>query len=95
MTWQPIETAPKAKDPKNDPWVEVLVCWEGRPESACFLVWKHNRRISADIERGLYNPDKLVPEYWGDPDEMDDYDLAKLGAGPTHWLRLPTIPGVN
>jgi hypothetical protein len=30
--------------------------------------------------------------YFGDPDEMDDYELAEDGYGPTHYIQLPPVP---
>jgi hypothetical protein len=95
MTWQPIETAPKSVDPINHASPVILVCWAGVPDSACLLIWKHNRRISSAIAAGKSNPRGLVAEYWGDPEEDDDYNLAYPGAGPTHWLPQPPIPGTD
>ena len=80
--WQPIETAPKDG-------AEVLCYWAGQggPE---LLVWKTNPRIVSAHERGTAMD--LDESYFGDPVEMDDYDLAEPGKGPTHWLPIPSPP---
>lgn len=89
--WQPIETAPKPANAAEKWGPPTLVCWAGVEGSECLLQWKHNRRISSALDRGEANPDGVAAEYWGDPNENDDYDLAKPGAGPTHWLKLPVL----
>lgn len=100
MTWQPIETAPKDGS-------VVLVCWASQPDSAALLIWKTNYRIAEPkkqiSETGKYHgrvPDQremdylanLNESYFGDPAESDDYELAEVGKGPTHWLPLPKQP---
>ena len=79
VEWQPIETAPKDGS-------LVLCCWSPwkpvayGPEQGevCLLRWKLNPRNSR--------------EYFGDPDEWDDYELADITNQPTHWLPLPDLP---
>jgi hypothetical protein len=81
MQWEPIETAPKDGS--------RVCCWATGWEP-CFLIWKQNHRI-VDAHKHNQNLD-LSEEYFGDPFEYDDYELAEPGNGPTHWVRLPTVP---
>ena len=78
--WQPIETAPK--DGRR------VLCWAvgWRP---CFLEWKTNRRI-ADYRAEW--PSDVASSYFGDPNEDDDYHLARAENAPTHWLPIPVTP---
>lgn len=80
--WQPIDTAPKDGTP--------IPCWAESFEQPCFLVWKTNSRIVDAHKEG--QDFELFESYFGDPVEMDDYDLAKLNGGPTHWFELPSLP---
>lgn len=89
--WQPIETAPKDGS-------RVLCCWVGG--EPCFLVWKTNRRLLKPEYRELSAEEKAWLEqfsnpYFGDPNEDDDYDLARTGKGPTHWMPLPEPPEIS
>jgi hypothetical protein len=68
----------------------VLCCWKGSDEP-CLLRWKTNDRIVRAKARGQSNDD-LVDSYFGDPDEWDDYDLAKPANAPTHWHPYDKIP---
>lgn len=79
--WQPIESAPKDGS--------LIVCWAAGWESPCFLRWKTNRRIQITpvSERG-----GLVPDYFGDSYESDDYELARPDGGPSHWHPLEAFP---
>lgn len=79
--WQPIESAPKGR----------ILCWASGWEP-CFLEWKTNTRISRARKCGDSFAMQLNESYWGDPSEMDDYDLARPGGGPTHWMPLPEPP---
>ncbi len=80
--WQPIGSAPRDGG-------EVLCCWAGCAELR-LLIWKTNQRIVDAHARGFSK--ELAQDYFGDPNEMDDYELAEEGKGPTHWLPLPTTP---
>lgn len=80
--WQLIETAPR--DGR-----EILCCWAGRAGWAT-LVWKINRRISEAHRQEVFL-DRST-SYFGDPNEMDDYDLAIAANQPTHWFDLPDVP---
>lgn len=53
-----------------------VLCWAEGWEPT-FLVWKENTR---------FKPSRW---YFGDPNEMDDYDLSEVGGGPTLWLEIP------
>lgn len=81
MSWQPIETAPKDGTP-------VLCGWQ-RSGDRGFLVWKHNHRIKHAHEQGSMMDH--AEDYFGDPIEYDDYDLALPSGGPTHWFDLPRL----
>lgn len=89
MEWQPIETAPKDGS--------RVLCWAPGWDNPTFLIWKHNRRLdrpkyghlSQDEETWL---EARLADYFGDPDEMDDYELALVSGGPTHWMPLPELP---
>lgn len=85
MQWQPIEMAPKDGS-------QVLVWREGW--DICLLIWKTNHRI---VEARKVGEDVfgMSDSYFGDPIESDDYELAKPGQGPTHWLPLPPVPVEN
>ena len=81
MEWKSIETAPKDGS--------RILCWAQGWRSPVFLVWKTNRRITGAHERGEMLD--WTDSYFGDPNEMDDYDFA-ADCRPTHWLPL-TTPG--
>jgi hypothetical protein len=79
--WRPIETAPKDYDTR-------IICLypDGTVDIA---VWKENPRISRckPEER-----DGLSAEYFGDTNEMDDYELARPEGAATHWIAIPPPP---
>jgi hypothetical protein len=81
--WRPIETAPKDGTP--------IVCWANGWEPL-FLCWKTNRRIVEARKLDPAQVSDMTDSYFGDPNEMDDYDLAKPGNGPTHFMPLPPPP---
>jgi hypothetical protein len=80
--WRPITTAPKDGT--------RIVCWAEMFDHPCFLVWKTNPRIVHEHNAGQSM--ELSAAYFGDPDEMDDYELSEAGKGPTHWMPLPPPP---
>lgn len=82
MGWQLIHTA--ARDGSH------IVCWAKAWDTPVFLCWKTNPRIVAMHKQGMHL--HLAESYFGDPDEMDDYDLAEPDGGPTHWIPLPAPP---
>jgi hypothetical protein len=73
--WQPIESAPKDGS-------VIPCCWAGRLSGSIYqpswapMRWKLNPRTNR--------------EYFGDPEEYDDYDLAD--DQPTHWFKMPESP---
>jgi len=77
--WQPISTAPKDGS--------RILCWAPDFNDPCFLVWKTNPRIVHAHGQGQSL--ELATSYFGDPNEMDDYDLAEADGGPTLWLPIP------
>jgi hypothetical protein len=84
--WQPIETAPKDGS-------RIVVLW---PDGwADFAVWKTNSRIVLGRELNEQGAVGLSDSYFGDPNENDDYDLAKPENAPTHWMPLPEPPDAN
>lgn len=80
--WLPITSAPKDGS--------RVVCWSKRLEEPCFLKWKTNPRIVH--EHNVGQSPELAASYFGDPYEMDDYELAEEGKGPTHWFPLSPLP---
>jgi len=80
--WLTIESAPKDGT--------RILCWAADFDDPCFLAWKTNPRIVQAHSVNQYLD--LAANYFGDPDEMDDYDLAKTDGGPTHWMPLPAPP---
>lgn len=85
MDWQPIDTAPKDGT--------LIPCWAESFVEPCFLVWKTNPRI---VEGHSVGQDlNLSESYFGDPIEMDDYELAEVNGGPTHWCELPPLPNAE
>lgn len=83
--WQPIVSAPR--DGR-----EIPCCWIGG-RSWTSLAWKYNTRIAAAHQQG--DSLELKTRYFGDPNEMDDYDLAIAENQPTHWFDLPATPGTD
>jgi hypothetical protein len=82
LKWLPIETAPRDGS--------TLVCFRLDWESWCALRFKTNHRIvEAHIDGHSM---ELAEQYFGDPVEMDDYDLAREDGGPTHWHPLMSPP---
>lgn len=82
-SWQPIETAPRDGT--------EVVCWRNGWQHPTFLCYRENSRISAGRKRGL-SCGNMVDAYFGDPNELDDYDLADPANAPTHWFPLPQPP---
>lgn len=83
LDWEPIDTAPKDGT--------RILCHKKGWDCPVFLIWKTNSRI-VDAHRFGENTE-LSEEYFGDCVEYDDYDLAELENGPSHWLRLPPFKG--
>jgi hypothetical protein len=89
--WQSIETAPKDG-------TRIIVFWPKyaynatgeRPSPFIDVGWyKINGRIaraSAEERAGL------LPAYFANTDELDDYGLACPGHGASHWMPLPDSP---
>jgi hypothetical protein len=81
MQWQPIETAPKDG-------TRIMLFW---PVSGWtdFGWWKDNPRLIGieDID-GI----PVKAEYFSNSMEWDDYELAKVGNEPSHWMPLPEPP---
>jgi hypothetical protein len=78
--WQPIETAPKDGT--------IIPCLHAGKDQWRPLRWKTNSRITTGKKRGdTWN--RYLESYFGDPNEMDDYDLALPENQPTHWLKIP------
>jgi hypothetical protein len=76
-------------DKKPALWQNVI-CWrEGWPEPQA-LMWKTNDRITRAVAEG--HADGMVDTYFGDPNESDDYELARPENWPTHWMPLPKHP---
>ena len=95
MDWQPIATAPKDGS--------RVVCWRSGMDSPEVLVWKTNGRLIHPDDAAAFNAGKLSAparssveghdaSYFGDPHEMDDYDLARPENFPTHWLDFRPLP---
>lgn len=82
MEWQPIETAPKDGS-------AVLCGWAKTGEYA-LCRWKLNSRLEASHSRGGML--EYATEYFGDLEELDDYDYALAKNFPTHWLPIPAMP---
>ncbi len=86
----------------NAMWVEVAsfepvlgqmyLCWSPDwVEPTMALMWKENGRITQanpDDRRGM------VPLYYGDPDEMDDYDFALPSNFPKYVMEYPVPPSI-
>lgn len=83
--WVPIDEG----TPRDRP----VVCWAAGWEP-CFLRWKINSRVMRMLRENPALSGTMVGAYFGDPDEMDDYGLAKIGGGPTHWHPLASVPDV-
>lgn len=81
--WQLIDTAPKDGT--------KIVCW-AKGWVPVFLCWKTNSRIVESRKRDPASVDDMADSYFGDPQELDDYDLAKPRQGPTHWHPLQPTP---
>lgn len=83
MQWQPIKTAPKDGTrillfwPSFDRWIDVG--W-----------WKKNLRL---VEIGEIDGIPVSAGYFSNSTEWDDYEMAKVGNEPTHWMPLPDPPG--
>jgi hypothetical protein len=84
LRWRPIAEAPKDGS--------RVLCWAPGWEP-CFLIWKLNPRIT-DMRSlpGDANIETHPQAYFGDPLEMDDYELAAQGHGPTLYMPLPLPP---
>lgn len=86
MDWQPIETAPKDG-------TAILLYWprySGETTSHIAIgAFKTNYRIerASVAERG-----KMMPSYFSDSSELDDYDMAVPENAPSHWMPLPQPP---
>jgi len=79
LPWLPIATAPHTGEP--------VLCWRQRWGAAYLLVWKTNHRIVAGHQGPHFDADAALAEsYFGDPNEMDDFDYAQADGMPTHWL---------
>lgn len=96
MGWQSIQKAPK------DGSIQV-VGWS-KTGHWTTLKWKHNYRIE---QSKVKKPHDTPPEwlrveiekiershedYWGDPDEYDDYELADPTNFPDLWHPIDAIP---
>ena len=86
--WQTIDTAPKDGS--------TIICAIAGQKDWSLRAWKDNPRLlptSGLSEANLaWLAARWKPYYWGDPVEMDDYDLALPENQPTHWLPTPPIP---
>lgn len=74
--WLPIAEAPRDG-------TRIICGWtRANPDHGslawCELVWKHNPRTDQ--------------YYFGDPREMDDYDLAPVSAWPDVFMAIPPVP---
>lgn len=80
-TWLPITCAPKDKP-----------IWSCRPGDmkAFILVWKHNPRIATWHAEGAFL--NYMTDYFGVPDELDDYNFALPEEQPTLWHQLLAPP---
>jgi hypothetical protein len=75
MDHEPLAWRPISEAPKDGTY--IACCWAGQPNRGwCALCWKVNRRIDR--------------EYFGDPDEDDDYELPD--DQPTHFIAMPPVP---
>lgn len=81
--WQKIETAPRE--------FGYIVGYRKDWDCPAIVTWKTNDRI---VRARAFGEDvgDLADSYFGDPWESDDYDSAKPGGGPTHWMPLPPFP---
>jgi hypothetical protein len=84
MPWKSIDTAPKDGTP--------VICWAKGWIKPTQLMWHTNYRIVEARKRDPSSVGDMVDSYFGDLVELDDYDLAKPGNGPTHWHPLDPLP---
>ena len=80
MIWGPVSTAPRNGT--------LILAWNHLWEQPRLVVWKTNRRIVDAHAKGEDADKKYAESYFGDPVEMDDYNLA-YDEGPTHWFFYP------
>jgi hypothetical protein len=80
--WQPIETAPKDGS-------RIILFWPSFDGWTDFGWWKDNPRLKhcSEID-GI----QVSADYFSNSTEMDDYEMAKDGNGPTHWMPMPNPP---
>ncbi len=79
--WRPIdEDTPRVLG-------EPVLCWRNGWTYPTVLVWKGNMRIDQAHAAGT-NLD-LAAEYFGDPNESDDYALAHEMGRATYYFSIP------
>ena len=83
--WKPIETAPKDGS--------IIPVWRQGWGNWCLCCWKTNPRIVSAHKDGQVP--EMLEDYWGDPDEMDDYYFADNNNQPTHWFLIPQPQAVD